>query len=265
MKVKIYYFSGTGNSLKVAKDLSNYFDDVELIHIRKENLKESINVDSDIIGIISPVIFSGVPKFVQGFIENMKIQNKDYYIFSVVTYGSKNGMGVAFEQVNKLLVKKGQYLSAAFGIQMPHNMPAKDHVMTEQERKNLFENEMNYIPNIVKAIKEKEVVSFKINPIKGFFEKMTYNGVNSLSKKNPFDKGFKVDDKCISCTRCSKVCPTNNIKMIDGKPKWKLDECQFCFACVQWCPTAAIQYKKSSIGIERYTHPEIKPSELFYK
>jgi ferredoxin len=57
------------------------------------------------------------------------------------------------------------------------------------------------------------------------------------------DKSFWVDDKCNSCGICSRVCPANNIQMIDEKPTW-LHRCGQCFTCLQWCPQEAIQYGK---------------------
>lgn len=56
---------------------------------------------------------------------------------------------------------------------------------------------------------------------------------------------------------------TPPIEINNGKPKWILSNCQFCFACVQWCPKEAIEYKKTSQGVKRYRNPYIKVNELF--
>lgn len=56
MKITIYFFSGTGNSLKVAKDLSQYLENVELVQIRQERLTQQLYTDAD-------VIVGGVFKF----------------------------------------------------------------------------------------------------------------------------------------------------------------------------------------------------------
>ena len=72
MKTIIYYFSGTGNSLKVAKDIATQLDDTEIIQICKGNM-EINNTISNKIGIIFPVYVSGMPLLVKEFIEKLKI------------------------------------------------------------------------------------------------------------------------------------------------------------------------------------------------
>ena len=39
MKTTIYYFSGTGNSLKVAKDIAEGLKDTEIVQICRNNMK----------------------------------------------------------------------------------------------------------------------------------------------------------------------------------------------------------------------------------
>ena len=80
--------------------------------------------------------------------------------------------------------------------------------------------------------------------------KMSYRHVSKM------DKSFWADDKCNRCGICSRVCPANNIEMIDEKPAW-LHRCEQCFACLQWCPQEAIQYGKRTVKYPRYRHPEV--------
>lgn len=265
MKTVIYYFTGTGNSLKVAKDLAVYLDDAELIKIHQNVTNQNLYTDADTIGFVVPTIFSGIPKLLEKFIRNLEIINNKSYTFALATHGDRNGDGIVFEQIAKILEEKETCLNACFCVQMPHNMPAKDHTTTDSEKRDIFNKEKELIPTIAENIKNHKPIEYKKNIIKSLLNKITYNGVNGLAKKNPFDKGFYVNEKCIGCNICSKICPTNNIEMDNKKPKWKLENCQFCFACVQWCPKEAIQYKKITIDIQRYTNPEIKVNELFNK
>ena len=83
MKTVIYYFSATGNSLVVAKDLAKGLDNVELIPISKV-LKMPDATAFDRVGLVYPVYMFGLPLIVADFLKTIKI-NPGTYIFSVIT------------------------------------------------------------------------------------------------------------------------------------------------------------------------------------
>lgn len=54
---------------------------------------------------------------------------------------------------------------------------------------------------------------------------------------------FTVNDACISCGHCAKICPAYAIEMDDeGHPTWVKHDCFMCFGCLRLCPVAAIRY-----------------------
>ena len=55
-------------------------------------------------------------------------------------------------------------------------------------------------------------------------------------------KGFRTTDGCTGCGLCRQVCPTNNIAIVNGRPKWS-DNCTHCMACICRCPAVAIEYE----------------------
>ena len=51
----------------------------------------------------------------------------------------------------------------------------------------------------------------------------------------------KVDnEKCTGCESCVPECPSEAIKMADGKAEVDLDACVDCGVCVDACPEEAI-------------------------
>jgi ferredoxin len=51
----------------------------------------------------------------------------------------------------------------------------------------------------------------------------------------------KVDQgKCTGCESCVDACPSEAIKMEDGKAVVDVDACVDCAACVDECPVEAI-------------------------
>ncbi|MGZ7136213.1 MAG: hypothetical protein ACXVHY_10080, partial [Methanobacterium sp.] len=68
-KAEIYYFSGTGNSLIVARDIAEKMNG-NLISIPSVMDKQSLTTDADVIGIVFPVYYVGlanIPLIVQQF------------------------------------------------------------------------------------------------------------------------------------------------------------------------------------------------------
>lgn len=53
-------------------------------------------------------------------------------------------------------------------------------------------------------------------------------------------KTFVAGTGCDNCGLCIKECPTGSIKMINGRPYWKLT-CESCMRCINRCPRRAIQ------------------------
>ena len=258
MKTTIYYFSGTGNSLKVAKDIAAELKDTELIQICKENMKIN-NTISKKVGIVFPVYVSGMPLLVKEFIENVKMP-KDAYVFTIVTFGAAAGASIS--QLEKLLTYKGLKLSAAYKMKMPGNYQVMYPPFSEKKQKENFKNEEEKITAIVRSINNNEIVKFNGvgESIMKVIGGMLYRSFSPYEK----DKNFWTDEKCNGCGTCSKVCPANNIKMDEGIPQWQ-HKCEQCVACMQWCPQKSIQYKKVTVKRGRYHHPDIKAKDLFQK
>ncbi|MCD8264462.1 MAG: EFR1 family ferrodoxin [Tannerellaceae bacterium] len=77
--------------------------------------------------------------------------------------------------------------------------------------------------------------------------------------KNTYKK-FVLEDSCVGCGKCVKVCPAGNIALAGKKPAWGV-HCMSCHACVHWCPKNAVTLGKSK-GWLTYHHPEISFTKL---
>jgi MinD superfamily P-loop ATPase len=257
MSTTIYYFSGTGNSFKVAKDLNSQLGDSNLVRISKKNLAITQDILSEKIGIVYPIYFSGIPAMVKRFLEDLQV-NKDTYIFTVATFGGS--MEISFDQIDDILSKKGSHISASFKIAMPGSYQILYDVNSEEKQTKLFNNEKEQILKISASINKNEIdnLNGKVKGIKKALCELIYSAFKPYTK----DKNFWTTEKCNGCGTCSKVCPASNIEMLNGKPQWK-HQCEACMACMQWCPQKSIQYKKNTLKRGRYHHPEVKSSELF--
>lgn len=253
----LFYFSGTGNSLKVARDLAKEMGDTDIVSIPKA-INRDLNLSAERIGIIYPVYFFGMPIIVEEFVKKIN-PPPGAYIFAVVTGGGISAGTLG--QNKKLLESKGLKLSAGFFIRMPGNYTPLYEPPSQEKQTRLFEKEIQKISRIAAIVKERRTAriennSFLVNLIfSDGLHKSVYPKIRSL------DKDFWADQNCNSCGVCVKVCPVKNIKLEDKKPVW-LHRCEQCFACLHWCPTHAIQYGKKTAGRKRYRNLEIKLDDL---
>lgn len=54
-------------------------------------------------------------------------------------------------------------------------------------------------------------------------------------------------DDCIGCTRCMRVCPTEAIRIVNGKVKLIEEKCVNCGACLSTCHIHAFHLEKESL------------------
>ncbi|MDF2547678.1 MAG: hypothetical protein K0R93_2576 [Anaerosolibacter sp.] len=257
MKTSIYYFSGTGNSLKVAKDLSEKLGNTTLISIPKA-MKSELDISADSIGIVFPVYCWGMPLMVDEFIKKLRTEHGRYF-FAIATCGA-SAAGTLL-QTQKRLAQQNIKLSSGFIVEMPTNYIIWGGAISEERQKAMFENWNNSIDQIVDTIKnQKEHGIESGSALANFFLSKALYRV-SMPQFPKMDKSFWADSKCDHCGICSRVCPANNIVIKEGKPAWN-QKCEQCLACIQWCPKQAIQYGKKTQERERYTNPFVSLKEL---
>ena len=80
MSPEIYYFSGTGNSLHVAKELQKRIPESKLISIVNLLKKEVIESSSDTVGFVFPIHLAMVPAPVMEFIKKLDLNSVEYIL-----------------------------------------------------------------------------------------------------------------------------------------------------------------------------------------
>jgi ferredoxin len=257
MKTLLYYFSGTGNTLMLARLLAKELDNTEIINIAA--CKESpVAPQAERIGIFFPVYAFGPPRMVIDFIKKLEVA-EGTYVFSMVNYGSAGGP-VTLKILKSLLAEKGIKLNAGFGAAMPSNYIPFGQAEPQEKQSKKFIAAAEEISRMVQIIKEApESYFYKASFIPLFFAKWCSK---LFIKECPKDAAkFYATDKCTSCGTCVKVCPVGNIKLLDGRPVWGRN-CEQCLACLQWCPEVAVQRKRVSETSIRYHNPGVTAEDL---
>lgn len=243
MKNVIYYFTGTGNSMRAAVKIAKRLGDTEIISMRNSPSEVSA-IDCDTIGFVFPVYHWTMPEPVVQFIEKLEI-NPNAYIFGIAMPSLV--LGYACEKLNELLIKKGAKLSFGAKVNSVANyaivynpFPSPKLVVPKTEKK---------LDAIADAIKNKQCRDY---PKCSTFIRKKYPKVMPQYKslQQFADEPFTVLEECISCGLCSKVCPCHNIELVEGTPTF-LHHCAQCMACVCFCPKRAIGYKLTENHFEQ--------------
>lgn len=251
IRTKLFYFSGTGNSLKVARNLAGELGGAEVIPVSMAIGGEA-DIDAECIGLVFPVYAWGLPLIVAEFCRKFVVR-QSAYIFAVATYGGFPAG--ALVQLKKLLKQKGLKLAAGFGVLMPGNYTPLYGAIPEDKQQEMFTEEKKRVQEIVEMVKIKKQGEIKSG---NFLVNLILSGLIYrlfLFRVHGGDRFFRVNDKCDGCGICQKICPVVNIEMRSGKPAWQ-HKCEQCMACLQWCPQEAIQFGRKTEGRKRYRHPE---------
>ncbi len=251
MNGSIFYFTGTGNSLAAAEELASILDISEIIPMAGVLQNGDPACNKDVAGFVFPLYYWGLPEIVERFLAEVNLE-KCSYIFAVVTRsGSK---GKVFDDMKKILNEKGKNLNAGFYLTMPGNYIPMYDVGSKDKQRQQLEKASDTLNRIAGTILESQDEVDQ----EGVFLKAMSSIIHSRWKQKVHKKDvlFSLKQNCTSCELCSRVCPVDNIRMVNGRPVW-LHHCQECMACIHACPVEAIQFGRKTEGRRRYHHPDI--------
>ncbi len=260
MTSSIYCFSGTGNSWAISKTIQAALDDAALIRIDSTLIEQQPKIRTDVVGIVFPVYAWGPPGIVERFLRQAEI-TQPAYLFLVATHGG--GPENALAYTANLLRRKGLRVDAAFDIQMPNNYITGSNPSSQEDARALIQQQTSALEAIALKIKERRTIPVAATP--SLSGKIKSRVIHPLFTANAFRQGkkFTASDACTHCGVCEKVCPVENIHLNQQQtPEWGT-RCEWCSACINWCPARAIESGSATVGRNRYHHPDIKANEMF--
>ena len=280
MVVEIYYFSGTGNSLYVARELQNRIPGLRIIPIaallnkRLNERNKNIESTSETIGFVFPCHGLTIPIPVKKFLKSLDLTSSKY-LFAITTRGGSIFRG--FSTIDKILNKQGKILDASFIINMALNDPKlKSFTIPTSEELDAIEKRVQEKLNLIQdTIINHETyrdntsgVTFsRFNSLNYILERLVPFTVHHVAPK--VKKYFYADSKCTGCGTCEKVCLSKKIIIVNDKPLWQCNvDCYLCYSCLNYCPTHAIQiyskfYMKSFTKEKgRYPHPYARVQDM---
>jgi len=243
----IVYFSGTGNSRYCAEVMAAHLDD-ELLdsfqYIRHQIAAELISGTPWV--FVSPTYAWQIPHVFADFIRSGNFEGSREAYF-VMTCGSD--IGNAEASLKQLCEEKGFHYRGVLEVVMPENFITLFWAPTPEKAEQLLDGA---VPTLKKAVEQIRKGKAFPEPKKRLFQRIQSGLVNRIFYKM-FLKAdpFYVKETCVGCGKCADVCPLGNIAMVDEKPQWSRN-CTQCMACINGCPTEAIEYGKRTKGKRRY-------------
>jgi ferredoxin len=273
---ELYWFSGTGNTLHVARGLQERLAGATLVPIVGQLRRETIRVGSDAVGIVFPLHGMTLPVPVRMLLERLD-PGASRYLFAVATRGGT--ICRAFEKADRILARKERRLDARFLVTMPSNDPKLAvYVQPSPESFAVLDEALpGRLDRIAAAIRQRapadeedhEGVSFGLSPIGNRLMEGLVLFAMALVSRIGVNNYFYSDQKCNGCGTCQKVCLSGKVRLVDKRPTWQRNvKCYFCYSCLNYCPQEAVQikskwYMKSfTTSKGRYPHPYASASEV---
>ena len=251
----VLYFSATGNTEYIAKELANRLNDkcLNLLPRIKNGDYSEIYSDTPFV-ICTPVYVCEMPIFFVKFLKKLRLagNNNAYFVFTSGGYA-----GISACQARRITrAKKMRYLGRA-EFKMPRNYIASNaysELDFEEIRKRINDAAAK-LDKVYETVKNGEKLKDRHIYL---FEKIIIVPFTPVwcRFKQP-SKPFAASDKCVACGKCAELCPLGNIRIVDGKPVWKT-RCAHCMACISNCPTEAIEYGNITQKKFKYTFNKFK-------
>ena len=194
-----------------------------------------------------------MPSFINEFIRNTSFEGnkKIYFIFTSGGYS-----GICSTLAKSMVRKKGLEYMGAADFKMPRNYIANDTYpeLTIEEINRRIDTSYKLVPEIADLIKNEQRLVKRSKHVWLFELIITLPFTPVWTRIKQGVKKFRVDDRCVGCGKCARLCPLNVIQLDENKiPVWEADMCAHCMSCIQNCPVEAIDYGNITPTKKRYT------------
>ena len=244
----IFYFSGTGNSLYVAREIASALRD-EARSIPQAIHDASKVYEGERIGIVAPLYGFDVPEMVKRFMREATFDTG--YLFFVFTYGNRHG--ICSELACSRMASRGQEVAYTATIIMVDNwLPGFDMDRQRMEDKGIEGNLEAIVSDLRGKVRRIERAT---EADRAEYAEYLELGIEYSGEAL---QGFlhMVGERCVGCGTCTRVCPAGCIALKDGRAQRDSIAglgCNGCLACIHACSAHAIEMEL----------PEINPAARF--
>ena len=262
---QIVYFSGTGNSLAIARYVAGKLGG-ELVPAIRAADRSRQEREADTIGLVFPIYDFRAPRCIFDYLETVTdIESK--YVFAICTHGTA-APGRSLKRVQAAIESRGGRLSGGFAVPMPHNGVGCG-LFSDSKRESLLGAWKGTAEEICEYVLQRDrgrvdsgsAALAMVRPSMFRLVPVILRFLGALVTRGSKGLGLTASDACTACGVCARVCPAENIELQGEKPVWG-DRCLTCFACLHWCPEHAISLGGLDVGMAQYHHPDVTLADM---
>lgn len=254
-RAALHVFSGTGNTLRVARALEGVFEEagirVHLVPLERGFTDRDLE-GVDLLGVGVPVAaFTTYPPLWAALQTLPPGRGRPLFAFATMA-GMACGLGGA---LRALVRRKGYRPYGYREFLMPSNYCRKEAAPTEKDQGTLAAGE-------AAARDFGRALLGGPQPWKGFGLAGPLQALFrsrflwSRMGRSSWSRIHADPDRCVRCGRCARLCPAGNIAWQEGLlPVWQ-DRCVLCQRCAALCPHDAVRLPGGSVPY-RAADPEI--------
>jgi ferredoxin len=242
MKASVRYFSGTGNSWRIATACAEDFQD-HGYESEVESIRTGTPPDpaADVACFCFPVHALDLPRNAFPYLREIPVALKSTPTILLVTGGQSDNCGWALPSGVSLLADRGYRVQIADLIPMPDNWTPFHSNPERDKAGGIIGRGVEKAGDLVARFLAGET---RIKPI----SLQRFGAAGSVLMRTLFHtRGvyklwmfFETGKRCSGCGLCARICPTGSIRMESGKPVWS-EGCVQCMRCFNFCPSRAIR------------------------
>ena len=261
MKVDLYVFSGTGNTLLIAREVGRRLSekgwDINL-HRMESSTGQELSDDS-MVGLAFPTAFFSTYPVALDLISRLP-EGKGRNIFMVTT--AARATGGSEGKFRRIIEAKGYVPAGSLAVIMPSNYNNKP--LPEDKNSRLIAAGLEKAGDFADRLASGKAEWRRGIPL---FPSMWHWFVTSGKALRLFYKTFSIQvDKevCVKCMRCVDNCPVGAILIESDAPVIHPEQCQSCQRCVAFCPVHAISVPgKPAVQYRAMSFEEFTEQGLF--
>lgn len=237
MKVELFVFSGTGNTLKIAREVGKRLSErgweVNLNRMEKSSGPDI--PDGSMVGLAFTTAFFSTYPVVLDFISKLP-EGKERKIFMVTTAAGATGGSEGI--FRRMVEAKGYVPVGSLAVVMPSNYNNK--TLPAEKNSKLIEAGVEKARGFADRLVSGTAEWRRGIPL---FPSMWHWFVTSGKALKLFYRLIPIQvngDVCIRCLRCVNNCPAGALVVEGDVPVIIPAKCQSCQRCVAFCPVHAI-------------------------